>query len=144
MKILIFLLISFNCSAQYFYAPNTIIGIGASTIPNLLAPIPISGNNIVGNTISVISGSWTNSPLSYTYQVQKNGIDIPGETTTNYTILIGDISQAIRWKVTAINTIGFGIGYSNSVGPLPIPLDNLVTRDGSLLTTRTTIQLTTR
>lgn len=91
--------------------------------PYILAPIPtntvapvISGTGSTGNTLTLISnGTWTNSPLSYTYQWNNNGHPILGATSS--TLLLGDIEVGndVTCSVTAINATGSGRAASNSI-----------------------------
>jgi len=49
----------------------------------------------VGALLKVIdNGTWSGtSPITYTFQWQRNGIDIAGETTSEYTTQIGDLGR---------------------------------------------------
>jgi len=74
---------------------------------NLIPPI-VSGNNVVGSVLTSTTGSWTNSPSSYTYQWVRDGVDIPGETNSTYTSIAADsyYDVTIWCDVIAVNAFG--------------------------------------
>lgn len=62
----------------------------------------LSGNNTVGNTLTVTDGTWeANSSFDILYQWQRNGTDISGATDNAYTIKPDDRGAVLRCKVTA-------------------------------------------
>lgn len=63
----------------------------------------ISGS---GAVLSASTGTWTNSPISYTYQWYRNGVAIGGETASTYTIGASDIGATLTVTVTATNASG--------------------------------------
>ena len=78
----------------------------------LVAPVA-SGTVEIGQTLSTTDGSWTNSPTSYSYQWQRDGVDISGETSATYTVVAADIGPGtagigtgITCLVTANNAAG--------------------------------------
>lgn len=83
---------------------------------NIVAPV-IAGSNVVGGYLKVTDvGTWTGTmPITYTFQWQKNGIDIIGETASEYTTVLADSGQAITCLVTATNILGSTNAISNSV-----------------------------
>lgn len=70
-------------------------------------------------------GQWTNSPTSYLYKWQKdnggdnNFVDISGATGLTYDPVGGDVGDAIRAAVRAVNSAGQSAGYLFS---FPSPL----------------------
>jgi hypothetical protein len=92
--------------------PQPIVGIPVNTSP----PV-ISGNAIVNAKIDVIdNGTWSGVlPITYTYQWQRNGIDIIGETNIQYTTVLADSGQIITCVVTATNIVGSTSASSNSI-----------------------------
>lgn len=58
--------------------------------------------------LSATTGTWSNSPSSYAYQWKRNGVDIGGATTSNYTITSADIGTTLTVAVTASNAAGAG------------------------------------
>jgi hypothetical protein len=83
--------------------------VNPETVPqapaNLSAPA-ISGSLVVGQTISVSTGTWTNSPTSFSRQWTRNGIDIPGANGNTYNLLAIDEGTTIGAKVRATNASG--------------------------------------
>lgn len=83
------------------YASSADLSILSATAPiNTILPA-ISGSATVGLSISVSTGSWTNSPVSYAYQWKRNGVNISGETNSTYTVVSGDVSTVLSCAVTA-------------------------------------------
>lgn len=70
------------------------------TITNTVAPVA-SGLVIVGQQLSVTNGSWDRPVAAYSYQWQKDSVDISGATSNTYTVLIDDEGSDIRCVVTA-------------------------------------------
>ena len=81
---------------------------------NTVAPV-VSGSTSLGDVLSVTQGTWTGDALSYSYQWQRNNVDISGETGTTYTIAQADDAAAIRCVVTASNSGGDVSANSNAV-----------------------------
>ena len=82
---------------------------------NVFAPVA-SGNNIVGETLSVTDGTWTGTlPITYTYQWKRDFLDILGATNSTYTTVLADLGEKIRCFVTATNIVGSASASSNSI-----------------------------
>jgi hypothetical protein len=94
---------------------NTITPIAAVPV-NTSAPV-ISGSTTIGSVVSCSTGTWTNSPTSYTYQWKRNGTAIAFATSSTYTLVSGDSGQSITCTVTATNTGGSASATSNAVVP---------------------------
>ncbi len=81
---------------------NTITDI-VSVPVNSVAPT-ISGGTTAGSTLTVADpGTWTQTPTSYTYQWQADGVDIGGATAITYDTLIGQVGETITCNVSAHN-----------------------------------------
>lgn len=79
------------------------INIVTPTAPvNTVAPV-IAGSGQVTFEHSVSSGTWTNDPISYSYQAYLNGVAAYGETLSTFTPSVGDIGKTLQWMVTATN-----------------------------------------
>lgn len=62
---------------------------------------------VVGQTLTAATGTWTNSPLVFTYQWNSSaGGAISGATASTYVPVTGDVGNTLTVSVTAIN--GFG------------------------------------
>jgi hypothetical protein len=86
-------------------------------IPAYTIPPVIAGKNIVGGLLKVIDdGTWAGtSPFVFSYQWQRNGIDIVGETASTYICVLADLGQTITCVVTATNIVGSASAPSNSI-----------------------------
>jgi len=91
-----------------------------STSPVITLPyanVPIIGATLVTNT-----GTWTATPAitSYSYQWQKSidsgstYSDIPGATSSSYTVNVADNTFLLRAKVSATNINGTGISFTSA------------------------------
>ena len=85
--------------------------------PVNLHPPTIVGKNLVAALIVIDDdGTWSGDlPIIFTYQWKKNGIDIIGETNSNYTTVLDDLGKAITCVVTATNISGSASATSNSI-----------------------------
>jgi hypothetical protein len=70
---------------------------------------------LVGSTIEVRLGSWSNAPTAFTFQWQRNGVNISGATAPSYVARPGDVGAAISCAVTATNAAGSSTASSNVV-----------------------------
>lgn len=88
-------------------------GDGAVTQPadptppaNTVAPA-ITGNAIVGQTLTASAGEWSGSePVAYQYQWLRSGNPIPYATAGAYVVTEDDIGHALSCRVAATNTMG--------------------------------------
>ena len=130
-------------SPSYFYGTNSnamIINAVASIVNNSTGIAPantvlpaISGTARADQTLSASNGTWANSPTSYTYQWQKNGVNISGATASTYLILFSDYGSVIRVGVTATNAFGSTTAYSTATAavqwPVPVQLGTIFSED---------------
>lgn len=73
---------------------------------NQVAPV-LSGTFEVGEVVSCSTGTWSGStPITYTYQWKRNGVDISGATSSTYTIVLADDTNTLTCLVTATNSVG--------------------------------------
>jgi hypothetical protein len=97
--------------------------------PSNLSPPTISGSVIIGQTLTVTRGSWSNNPTTYTYQWQRcdaagdGCLPIPGATGESYTLGFGgDIAHTFRVVESASNAAGTGVAVSSATAPSRVPL----------------------
>lgn len=101
----------------------TLLGAGgsgavAAAPVNTVAPV-VSGTNVVGNILTVTTGTWTGSPApTFAYWWKRNGspvapIPTPGATTYNLTQL--DAGYNITCEVYATNPSGTASAVSNTI-----------------------------
>lgn len=86
---------------------------------NTVAPV-VSGSTAVGGTLSVTTGTWTNSPTSYAYQWYANNSSITSATANTFTLTSTQLGANISCNVTATNNVGSVTAQSNSVGPVSL------------------------
>lgn len=89
---------------------------GGSALPvpvNTVAPV-ISGDNVVGATLTSTTGTWDNTPTSYTYQWRRAGVDIGGATASTYVVVPADENKPITCFVIASNASGPGVGATSN------------------------------
>jgi hypothetical protein len=87
---------------------------------NAVAPV-VSGVAYVGNTLTTTNGTWTDA-ASFTYQWQRNSIDIGGATASTYVVTLADEGEQLRCVVTATGPGGMASANSN-VLELWVPTD---------------------
>jgi hypothetical protein len=84
----------------------------------------ISGSAQQGASLTVSTGSWTNSPSSYAYQwlrcdsAGNNCSPISGATANSYTAQQQDVGASLRAAVTATNSAGSSTATSNPTTPI--------------------------
>lgn len=94
--------------------PQLITAGGGGGVPvNTVAPV-ISGETTVGSALSCTTGTWTNSPTSYSYAWTRNGV-ATGATGPNYTSVTADITTQVACEVTATNLSGSTTAQSNTL-----------------------------
>jgi hypothetical protein len=91
--------------------------------PENTAPPAVSGNPLVGHTLTTSEGTWSSTlPISgYAYQwirCTPACADIPGATAKTYTIAEVDRGTTIKSRVTATNAAGSNSAESGAVGPV--------------------------
>jgi YD repeat-containing protein len=74
---------------------------------NTKAP-KLSGSAVTGVTLGVSSGTWSNEPVSYSYQWDECSAEgectaIPGATNANYTLVSGNVGHTVAAEVQATN-----------------------------------------
>jgi hypothetical protein len=71
---------------------------------------------IVGMTIYFSQNQWDGNPVpTLTYQWQRDGVNISGETNTTYVLTVDDEGYLVGVKCTATNTQGTDFVLSNTV-----------------------------
>ncbi|HUJ91765.1 MAG TPA: hypothetical protein VLW05_03630, partial [Gaiellaceae bacterium] len=109
--------------AQNSPATNTISAIA----PNLRITPPITGTNMVGQTLAVGTGTWDGSPpLTFTYDWRRcnppgdpsSCVSIPGATTATYIPVVADIGLTLRVWITGSNPAGSQTNYTNHTYPI--------------------------
>jgi len=79
----------------------------------------ITGTLTVGHVLTCSNGTWAGSPTSYAYQWQLDGVNIPGATSSTYTLISGDSGHMMGCGVTATDAYGGQtIAFAVDVGPI--------------------------
>ncbi len=119
-------------SAQQTSAPTGTVTAGSGAIP-IMAGNPtnlpaITGNAVQGDVLTASAGTWTNSPTSYAYQWQDctgpTCTNIPGATSSTYTVQASDVAHSLAAVVTATNSSGSGSASSwntSAASPISYP-----------------------
>jgi hypothetical protein len=108
-------------SASQASSPTGVVA-GGGSAPVNTAPPTITGAAQQGQTLAAATGTWTNSPTSYTYQWQdcnSSGtgcVNIIGATNSTYTIASSDNGYTIGVVVTATNSAGSTSQASSPTG----------------------------
>ncbi len=101
----------FGAAAVPGYGGRTTLLVPTSTV----APA-ISGTTTVGSTLTSTHGTWTGTlPFAYTYQWQREGVDIGGATASTYVVVLADVGDDITCIVTATNAVGSVPATSNTL-----------------------------
>ena len=83
------------------------------------APPSISGQAVVGKTLTATTGTWKgDQPISYSFKWQScttnlSSCSANGATGNTYTVAAGDVGKRIRVRVTAKNSAGETAGLSD-------------------------------
>ena len=92
---------------------TALISAPAPIAPSNTSAPTISGNAVIGQTLTGDNGTWSGTqPISYSDQWRRcdqsgnNCTDISGATAQTYTLVTPDLGMTIRFAVTASNTGG--------------------------------------
>lgn len=108
-------------SASTTSSPVTVTA--APTAPTNTAVPAVTGSAVVGEELECSDGTWTGNPTTYTHAWTADGVAIPGEDTSTYTIT-APAGTVVRCVVTAQNGVGSTTATSASVTVLPLPPAN--------------------
>ena len=95
--------------------------------PNLRVTPQITGTVMVGQTLTIGTGTWDGSPpLTYTYDWRRcnppgdlsSCVSIAGATTNTYVPVVADIGQTLRVYITASNPAGSQTNFTNHTFPV--------------------------
>jgi hypothetical protein len=93
--------------------------------PVSIAPPTISGSLQEGQTLTANTGAWAGTaPFAFAYQWQRCGIlgggceDIPGATSSSYTLGVSDLASTLAVLVTASNPQGSASAVSAETDPI--------------------------
>ena len=93
--------------------------------PSNSTPPTISGEKRVNRTLSGSSGSWTGAALAYAYRWERYAAhgweDIPDATQPSFTTTKHETGMRLRLRVTATNSEGSTVAYSDATNPIVAP-----------------------
>lgn len=88
----------------------------------------VTGTTTVGQTLTTTNGTWAgDATITYARQWQRGNVadandpswaNISSATNLTYVLVSGDLAKYVRCRVTATNSVGSTIAYSNIVGPV--------------------------
>ena len=99
-------------------------GVVVPAAPTALGAPTISGDAVVGSTLTVDPGSWSDPAATFSYVWERcdgngdNCTQIDGANDTKYALTADDVGFHIQVTVTAANAGGTGSADSNLVGPI--------------------------
>ena len=95
--------------------------------PRLTVTPPIVGQNVVGQTLSVDTGTWQGStPMTFAFEWRRcdppgdlsSCVPIAGATKRTYVLTTADIGFTLRVYITATNPAGSVLGTTNHIFPV--------------------------
>jgi len=108
---------------------------------NTAAPVA-SGTGIVGNTLSVTTGTWTGAQ-TYTYQWLRGGANIAGAISATYVLQTADGGASVSCRVTGMNAVGETSALSNAIAVQGVPVNTVAPVASGTGTVASTLSVTT-
>lgn len=97
---------------------------GRHSAPTDVTPPAVAGQAILGRVLTTSTGTWSNTPTSFSYQwedcnnSQSGCTAVSGATSGSYTLSRRDVGHVVRSVVTATNAHGSGQATSNATSPV--------------------------
>jgi hypothetical protein len=88
-----------------------------TALPIVITAPQITGTAQAGSTLTLSTGTWSNSPTSYARTWRNGATQIAGNVPT-YALTTADIGRTIVGDVVATNASGSTLATSNAVGPI--------------------------
>ncbi|MDR1824625.1 MAG: hypothetical protein LBR27_04755, partial [Bifidobacteriaceae bacterium] len=114
-------------------AQATSAAVWQATLVNVTPPA-ITGTPTAGSTLTASSGTWSATPVSYTYQWLRNGVAITGESGPTYVVRPADAGKTVTVQVTADKTFyisGNATSAGVAIAALPTVSGTLIHRQGT-------------
>jgi hypothetical protein len=89
--------------------------------PSSTALPTVTGTPTTGKTLTCSTGTWSNSPTSFTYQWDRDGTPIAGATSATYKLVGSDEGLSLTCTVTATNATGSGTPATSASIKIPVP-----------------------
>jgi hypothetical protein len=111
--------------------------------PSVISAPVITGSTVKGNSLTVSTGAWLNSPTAFHYQWKDNGTPV-GTDSATYLLAAGDVGGTITCIVTASNGQGSASSSAAGVGPVIdlVPVNTLAPVISGTPTTGQTLSTT--
>jgi len=90
-----------------------------------LEPPAITGVALPGRTLSCSTGSWSGSPIGFSYEFRRDGAAIDGATAATYTPTAGDTGHALTCVVTAHDAVPSSASATSPAVAIPPPPANI-------------------
>lgn len=104
----------------------TSLAVAVVTEPVNVTLPTISGTPEVGQILTGTDGTWTGTPpIGFMRQWYVDGVAVPGETSSTYTIVTADEGKPITFRVTASNTYGSTVATSAPVVVVFAPVNTV-------------------
>lgn len=75
----------------------------AGVAPVSTSPPTLTGNPVVGQTLTCAPGAWANNPTNFSYVWLRSGVPIAGQAASTYVVQPADEGHTIACRVTAAN-----------------------------------------
>jgi hypothetical protein len=103
------------CAAR---ANGPVVPTDGPTVTGTLAP---------GATLTAVTGSWTPTPDSFTYQWLRDGVAIAGAAAKTYAVTSGDAGHALSVAVTAVKEDYASASATSAAVMVPVPQPGTLT-----------------
>lgn len=108
---------------------------------NTVAPV-LTGTATYDEILTVTTGTWTGVPaITYTYQWQRNAVDISGAISSTYRLVSADTGTAISCVVTATNLAAVVSVSSNSTSSVAAIVPDAPTITSAAAVTNTSAKI---
>jgi hypothetical protein len=117
-----------NFNGSGFPAESSTTSVVLPAIPELLSLPYITGTVRLGQVLTVVPGTWTSEPTSFSYQWLRcssagaSCAPIPGATGTSYKTVAEDVGHKLRVTETASNAGGSAGPAEAAATPAALPL----------------------
>jgi hypothetical protein len=126
----VYVSLSYNLRVPDVGVTVPICGRGAISAPRAITWPAISGSVQVGQPLTALPGTWTDSPTSYLYQWRRcttaestSCAPIAGADQAQYTATSDDLGHRLRLRVTGVNSRGPGQSVNTgATGVLGVPV----------------------
>jgi large repetitive protein len=110
---------------------NGVTGLSGQA-PVAVTNVSVSGTSKVGTVLTATPPTWDSDLVTTTYQWQRDGVNISGQSTTSYTVAAADVGHNVT-----IKAMGNRAGYDQGVSVSP-PVTGVL-GDAPVATTEVTI-----